>query len=208
MRAADGAIEKVRITQEGPVLRTIGDKPAVGLCGSGIVDVVAELYAAGLINYRGRFEKDAVGNGRFGPQFLLVPAQESGNGRDIVITQQDINEIQLAKGAINAGLSILLAMSEIAAEEVEEVVIAGAFGSFINVKNAMAMGLTPELPNASYRQVGNAAFVGAKWMLVSQEARRRAQQITDQTRHQELTTYPNFSRRFALGMLFPGHEFG
>lgn len=210
MRAASGAIEKVRITNDGPVLKTIDDEPAVGLCGSGIVDVVAELYGTGLINFRGRFEKekDGVGNGRYGPQYLLVPANQSGSSHDIAITQKDINEIQLAKGAIHAGLAILLEVTNTAPEEVEEVVIAGAFGSFLNVKNAIAMGLFPELPNASYRQVGNAAIIGAQWMLVSQEARRRAQQITNQTQYQELTTYPKFSRRFALGMLFPGHDIG
>ncbi len=210
MRAASGAIEKVRITENGPVLKMIDDAPAVGLCGSGIVDVVAELYGAKLINFRGRFEKaqNGVGNGRFGPQYLLVPAQESGSSHDIAITQKDVNEIQLAKGAIHAGLTILLEVTNTAPEEVEEVVIAGAFGSFLDVKNAIGMGLFPELPNASYRQVGNAAVIGAKWMLISQEARHRAQQITDQTQYQELTTYPNFSRRFALGMLFPGHELG
>ena len=100
MRAASGAIEKVRITENGPVLKMIDDAPAVGLCGSGIVDVVAELYGAELINFRGRFAKERgeVEDGRFGPQYLLVPAQESGSSHDIAITQKDINEIQLAKG--------------------------------------------------------------------------------------------------------------
>jgi uncharacterized 2Fe-2S/4Fe-4S cluster protein (DUF4445 family) len=149
-----------------------------------------------------------VSNGRYGPQYLLVPAHQSGSSHDIAITQKDINEIQLAKGAINAGLSILLDVTNTAPEEVEEVVIAGAFGSFLNVKNAIAMGLFPELPNASYRQVGNAAIIGAKWMLISQKARLRAQQIAEQTQYQELTTYPKFSRKFALGMLFPGHKLG
>ena len=82
-------------------------------------------------------------------------------------------------------------------------IIAGAFGSFLNVKNAIAMGLFPDLPKASYRQVGNAAAIGAKWMLISRQARHHAQAIAGQTQYQELTTYPNFSRRFALGMLFP-----
>ena len=208
MRAASGAIEKVRITENGPMLKTVDDTPAVGLCGSGIVDVVAELYGAELINFRGRFDKESerVSNGRFGSQYLLVPAKDSGSNHDIAITQKDINEIQLAKGAINAGLNILLEVTGTAVEEVEEVIIAGAFGSFLDVKNAIAMGLFPRLPKATYRQVGNAALIGAKWMLVSQEARQRAQQITDQTIYQELTTYPKFSRHFALGMLFPRPE--
>lgn len=205
MRAASGAIEKVRITSEGVELTTIGDTPAVGLCGSGIVDVMAELYCAGLVNQRGRFNKASarVGNGRFGPEFCLVPSAQSGNGRDVVITQKDVNEIQLAKGAIHAGLQILLEATDTNPEEVEEVIIAGAFGSFLNIKNAIAMGLFPELPHAQYRQVGNASVIGAKWMLISREARARAEKIAGDTTYNELTVYPKFSRRFALGMLFP-----
>lgn len=205
MRAAAGAIEKVRIADGAVELTTIDDAPAVGLCGSGIVDVAAELYRSGLINQRGRFDKanGRVGNGRFGPEFCLVAAGQSGNGRDVVITQKDVNEIQLAKGAIHAGLQILLEATHTAPEEVEEVIIAGAFGSFLNVKNAIAMGLFPELPRAQYRQVGNAAVIGAKWMLISRAARARAEKIAKDTSYNELTIYPKFSRKFALGMLFP-----
>ncbi len=205
MRAASGAIEKVRITTAGVELTTIDDIPAVGLCGSGIVDVTAELYRSGIINQRGRFvrENKRVGNGRFGPEFCLVPAVSSGSGRDVVITQKDVNEIQLAKGAIHAGLQILLEATQTAPEEVEEVIIAGAFGSFLNVQNAVVMGLFPELPHAQYRQVGNAAVIGAKWMLISRAARARAERIAQNTAYSELTTYPKFGRKFALAMLFP-----
>jgi uncharacterized 2Fe-2S/4Fe-4S cluster protein (DUF4445 family) len=205
MRAASGAIEKVRITASGVELTTIDDAPAVGLCGSGIVDVAAELYRAGLINYRGRFDKEngRVGNGRFGSEFCLVPASQSGSNREVLITQKYVKEIQLAKGAIHAGLQILLEATNTPAEEVEEVIIAGAFGSFLNVKSAIGMGLFPELPNAQYRQVGNAAVIGAKWMLISREARQRAEKIAQNTTYNELTTYPKFGRKFALGMLFP-----
>lgn len=205
MRAASGAIEKVRITATGVDLTTIDDAPAVGLCGSGIVDATAELYRAGLINNRGRFDKenDRVGNGRFGAEFCLVPAAKSGSNRDVLITQKDVNEIQLAKGAIHAGLQILLEATGTPPEAVEEVIIAGAFGSFLNVQSAIAMGLFPELPRAQYRQVGNAAVIGAKWMLISREARQRAEKIAHNTTYNELTTYPKFGRKFALGMLFP-----
>jgi uncharacterized 2Fe-2S/4Fe-4S cluster protein (DUF4445 family) len=205
MRAASGAIEKVRITSTEVEMTTIDDAPAVGLCGSGIVDVAAELYRSGLVNQRGRFQKEnsRVGDGRFGPEFRLVSAAFSGSGRDVVITQKDINEIQLAKGAIHAGLQILLEATGTSPEEVDEVIVAGAFGSFLNIENALAMGLFPKLPHAQFRQVGNAAVVGAKWMLVSKEARRRAENIAGSTVYNELTTYPRFARKFALGMLFP-----
>jgi len=208
MRAAAGAIEKVRITPQKVELTTIGDELPVGLCGSGIIDLVAELHRAGLVNHRGRFQKqsEAIRNGNKGLEFQLVAASESGTGREIIISQEDVNEIQLAKGAIHAGLEVLLAVTDTAPEDVDEVIIAGAFGSFLNVENAIAMGLFPDLPNAVYRQVGNAAAIGAKWILISKAARQRAQQIQRQTRYHELTSYPKFNRAFALGMLFPEIE--
>jgi uncharacterized 2Fe-2S/4Fe-4S cluster protein (DUF4445 family) len=208
MRAASGAIEKVRIGGRGLELTTIDDEPAVGLCGSGILDAVAELYKVGHLNERGRFqrERDGIRPGDHGLEFVLVPAKDSGSGRDISITQNDVNEIQLAKGAIHAGLKILLEATGTPLEAVQEVIVAGAFGSFLNVPNAIAMGLFPRLPNAHYRQVGNAAAFGAKWILISRLARQRAQEIARRTRYLELTTYPKFSRQFALAMLFPERE--
>ena len=205
MRAAAGAIEAVELTASGLTLKTVDDAPAVGLCGSGIIDSVAELRRWNLINERGRFDRDhaRVRQGRHGAEFVLAPANQSGNQHDVVVTQEDINEIQLAKGAIRAGLEVLLDATSTAPEEVQEVIIAGAFGSFLRVQSALAMGLLPRLPHARYRQVGNAALVGAKWALLSRQARARARQIVAQTTYLELTTYPKFSRRFALGMLFP-----
>ena len=205
MRAAAGAIEAIELTETGIALRTVDDSPAIGLCGSGIVDGVAELRRWQLINERGRFDRDhgRVREGRQGPEFVLVPADQSGSQRDVAITQEDVNEIQLAKGAIRAGLEVLLDVTGTAPEEVKEVVIAGAFGSFLKLQSALDMGLLPRLPNAGYRQVGNAALVGARWALISCQARARAQQIAERTTYQELTTYPDFSYRFALGMLFP-----
>ncbi len=205
MRAASGAIEKVRITENQVELVTIDDTPAIGLCGSGIIDTVAELYRVGLIDKHGRIQGDRgrVRDGEHGAEFLLVPAEKSITGGDIVINQNDINEIQLAKGAIQAGLNILLEVTGTKHSEVEEVIVAGAFGSFLNIRNAIAMGLFPKLPNARYRQVGNAAAIGAKWILISKAARLRAQRIATEANYHELTTYPKFSRQFAMGMLFP-----
>jgi len=143
--AASGAIEKVRFDSRGPELTTIDDLPAVGLCGSGILDAIAELHRIGCLNDSGRMRKDFPGvrPGDHGPEFVLVPAGRSGGGRDIALTQQDVNEIQLAKGAIQAGLTVLLEASGTPPEAVEEVIVAGAFGSFINIANAIAIGLFP-----------------------------------------------------------------
>jgi uncharacterized 2Fe-2S/4Fe-4S cluster protein (DUF4445 family) len=205
MRAASGAIEKVRILPEQVELTTIDNAPAVGICGSGILDAVAELYRAGCLDKHTRFRQNdpRIRKGDHGAEFLLVPALRSGSGRDIVISQTDVNEVVLAKGAIQAGLNVLLETTGLPAAAVQEVIVAGAFGSFINIQNAIQIGLFPRLPNARYRQVGNAAALGAKWILISRAARERARQIASSTRYLELTTYPKFSRQFAMGMLFP-----
>ncbi len=205
MRAASGAIEKVRLTADGLQLTTIDNEPPVGLCGSGILDTIAELHRGGWLDRRGRLQKERRGvrDGDYGPEFVLVPAAKSGSGRDILITQHDVNEILLAKGAIHAGLMILLEATGTPPEAVQEVIVAGAFGSFLNIHSAIAAGLFPHLPQAQYRQVGNAAALGAKWILISQTARERAVEIARRTQYLELTTYPQFSRRFALGMMFP-----
>ena len=205
MRAAAGAIEKIKITPSGVETKTVDDRPAIGLCGSGIIDAVSELYLNDLINERGRFQK---GNDRLqaearNPQFVLVSSDESGTGDAITIGQEDVNEIQLAKGAIHAGIKILLEITGISPEDVQEVIIAGAFGSYIRIESALAIGLFPQMTNAVYKQVGNAAVLGAKWMLVSREARKQAEEIVSEIKYTELTTYPKFNRHFAMGMLFP-----
>ena len=205
MRAASGAIEAVFLSGSGCTLKTIGGAAPIGLCGSGIVDAVAELYRWRLINGSGRFDvtNERIRYGRRGPEFLLASKKQSGSGRDVVITQQDINEVQLAKGAIRAGMEILMEATNTDPTEVKEVIIAGAFGSFLNVENALVIGLMPRLPNARYRQVGNAALVGARMALLSREERIRAQQIAANCGYIDLTTYPRFNRHFAQGMLFP-----
>jgi uncharacterized 2Fe-2S/4Fe-4S cluster protein (DUF4445 family) len=205
MRAATGAIEAVLITPDEIKYETIGDAPAVGLCGSGIVDTVAEMFRHHIIDRRGRIMRDAphVRKNDHGYELLLVPGERSGTGRDIVMTQKDVNEIQLAKGAIATGLETLLEATHTPPEEIKEVIIAGAFGTYLNLDSAIDIGLLPRLPQAQYTQVGNAAGVGAKMALLSHKERTRAQHIARHTGYVELTVFPGFQRRFALSMLFP-----
>jgi uncharacterized 2Fe-2S/4Fe-4S cluster protein (DUF4445 family) len=205
MRAASGAIESVTLTATGCALQTIDNAPAVGLCGSGIIDALAELHRWHIINERGRLDKNnprvrVSGNH---PEFVLADKAGNGGGRDVIITQEDINQIQLAKGAIRGGLDSLVAITETDPQTVREVIIAGAFGAFLDVGNALDIGLLPYFPNAHYRQVGNAALVGAQRTLLSMAERRHARQIADHSSHLELATYPGFNRLFAQGMLFP-----
>lgn len=206
MRAARGAIDSVRFDGEGPPrIHTIDDAPALGICGSGIVDAVAELGRTGRMDARGRLRTGAneVRRGERGPEVVLVEAATSGTGRDIAVTQSDINEVQLAKGAIGAGISILLEATHSAAEEVDEIVLAGAFGTFLNLDSALDIGLLPRPPGASYVQVGNAAGAGARAALLSLGERERAQTIARESEYLELTTSPAFGRRFAEAMTFP-----
>ncbi|MGD9159870.1 MAG: ASKHA domain-containing protein [Desulfobacteraceae bacterium] len=203
MRAARGAIESVCLTEDNVECKTIGDDLPVGLCGSGIIDAVAELYRWGIINDRGRFDKDnkRVYQGKFGSEFIIAESSK-GNG-NIVISQKDIAEVQLAKGAIKAGIESLMEVNGISLEMVDEVIIAGAFGSYINLVSAVDIGLLPAFPNARYIQVGNSAGIGAKMTLVSQKERARARDIARKTGYLELTTHHNFNRRFAEAMRFP-----
>ncbi|MBN1625133.1 MAG: DUF4445 domain-containing protein [Deltaproteobacteria bacterium] len=203
MRAANGAIESVKLTKDGVEYKTIGDAPAIGLCGSGIIDAIAELYRWKIIGDRGRFDREnkRVSQGRNGSSFRLTETGKNGNG--IVISQKDVAEIQLAKGAINAGIEALLEVTGTSPDMVEEVIIAGAFGSYIDLVNTINIGLLPYFKNAAYKQVGNSAIVGAKMALVSATERKRSQNIAASARYLELTTHHNFSQQFARGMRFP-----
>ncbi|HEU5156591.1 MAG TPA: ASKHA domain-containing protein [Streptosporangiaceae bacterium] len=205
MRAATGAIEGVRLTARGAVLRTVRDAPPVGICGSGIVEAIAELRRGGLVDERGRLCRDAPGVrlGRDGPEFLLAPAADTGTGRDIVVTQGDIEEIQLAKGAVHAGVGVVLEATGTDPAAVDEVIVAGAFGTYLDLGGARDIGLLPRLPHARYRQVGNAAGSGAKAVLLSLQERDRARRVALDARYIELTTFPGFQRRFAHSMWFP-----
>ena len=205
MRAAKGAIERVKLTATGAEYRTIGDSLPIGLCGSGIIDAIAELYRNGIIDHRGRLQKtdERVRQGRDRLEFLLVPCSESALDKDLVITQKDIDEVLLAKGAIRAGIEVLFEETGTSPQSVENVIIAGAFGSYINLVNAVDMGMLPSMPNATYRQVGNGAAAGAKMIILSVDERNHAEEIASKTDYIELTTNSGFNRKFAAGINLP-----
>ena len=135
-----------------------------------------------------------------GPEFVLVTAGEGGNGRDVVLTRGDVGEIQLAKGAMRAGINILLDEADLSEQDIDEVIIAGAFGTYIDVSSAIAIGMLPSLPLERFSQVGNAAGMGAKLALVSREQRARAAEIARQVEYIELTNDSRFVHEFAEAM--------
>jgi len=198
MRAASGAIERLRIANDGIQYQTIDDTPPIGICGSGALDAIAQLYLAGIIDKGGKM-KDShprLRTRKKQREFVLVGAEEREGHPAIVITQQDIRELQLAKAAIRTGLQVLLETDGLAEESIEQVIIAGAFGSYIDVSSAIAIGMLPPLPSERFRQVGNAAGIGAKLALVSCSKRSEAETIASRVRYLELAASPRFMPTF------------
>ncbi|GAB4477034.1 MAG: ASKHA domain-containing protein [Anaerolineales bacterium] len=209
MRAAPGAIEKVQITTDKRLLyKTIADQDPVGICGSGILDAIAEMYTAGMLDAKGMFSNDhpnvRIQNRNI--EFILVPAEKSGHHQEIVLTRRDVNEIQLAKGAIRAGINILLEEAKLKAQDLDAFIIAGAFGTYIDIKSAIKIGMFPYLPLDRCQQVGNAAGAGARQMLLSKRYRQIASQLAQQIQYIELSNHPKFSDEFSKSLFFPSKE--
>jgi len=199
MRAASGAIERVRIVNNKVEYQTIDDAPAIGICGSGILDTVAQLYLAGVLGEGGNMDSKhkRVRRGDKHLEFLLVGNKEKKEvKKDIVITQQDVREIQLAKAAIRTGIQKLLEANDYGEDKIKKVIIAGAFGTYIDVANAMVIGMLPSLPPERFQQVGNAAGTGARLALISKAKRAAAQKIVSGINYVELASVPGFNQTF------------
>jgi uncharacterized 2Fe-2S/4Fe-4S cluster protein (DUF4445 family) len=201
MRAATGAIERVRLADSCVEYQTIGDVPPVGLCGSGILDAVAQLRLAGVLDRRGKMaDHPRARQTEKGREFVLVEAAASGVGQDITISRADVGEIQLAKGAMQAGMRILLQRAGLTEADLDGVVVAGAFGTYIDVGSAVAIGMFPPLPLDRFRQVDNAAGMGARMALLSTAQRERALEIACRAEYVELTNDRTFADEFARAM--------
>lgn len=222
MRAAAGAIERVKIdagTKE-PGFKVIGqddwfeegDEPlAKGICGSGIIDVIAEMFKAGIIKKTGTFNKNLdtprIRRGADGKmEYVLCLEKETSIGKDITVTQSDVRSIQLAKAALYSGAWYLLHKRD---ARPHKIILAGAFGSFINKESAMVIGMIPDCKLENVQAVGNAAGDGAKLALISRAKRREAQQVALDVEFIETATEHDFQEQFADAMLFPHrkHEF-
>ena len=205
IRASQGAIEQIFINDQGVTLKTIGNLPPTGLCGTGLLNSVSALLSEGILNRNGTFNKKhpmVIQNQPF-TAFPLALRDGVNIMQDILITSKDIRQVQLAKGAIRTGIEILLKESGISAEMVDEWHLAGGFGTYLDLSSALQIGLLPKITKSKVRQVGNAAGMGAKAMLLSQDIRRMANQITHQVTCLDLTTYPGFSDLFVDSLAFP-----
>jgi uncharacterized 2Fe-2S/4Fe-4S cluster protein (DUF4445 family) len=216
MRAAPGAIEKIRIDSETKEVqfKVIGkedwntdleDVGAKGICGSGIFDAIAQLYKAGIVNRTGRFNAD-LQSPRFrqtddGPEFVIAWAKETSIGQDIVVTLDDLRAIQLAKGAMYAGAKIM--MRHLNVESVDKVILAGAFGSYIDKESAAVIGLFPDCDLKNVYAVGNAAGDGARMALLNVGKRKEADKMAREVEYIELTVEADFDKVFAQAMWMP-----
>ncbi|MCK4309091.1 MAG: DUF4445 domain-containing protein, partial [Candidatus Atribacteria bacterium] len=215
MRAAEGAIDKVKIDNKFIAYRVIKDVKVRGICGSGLIDLIAELLKLGLINKSGklidreeckpelseeirkRIIRDKEGN-----KFLLAKSDETIVGKPIYLTQKDIREVQLAKAAIYTGIKILLKEVNISPEDIQEVLLAGAFGNFINKESARRIGLIPYLPLRKIKFIGNAAGTGAEIALLSKKMREVSQEISNKVKYVELSSRTDFQEEFIKAMSF------
>ena len=199
MRAAPGAIEHVSIDTQGSTqIQVIGGQPPVGICGSGILDAVSEMRRLGILNHRGRLDKSVPGvriDDQGKPFFVLAESE-----KQITLSQNDIDQILLAKGAIRAGIDVLMDYLKLKPEAIEEILIAGAFGSYMRPEHAMRIGMLPNIPLSRVRAVGNAAGAGARMMLISKSVRRKAEELVKRVEYLELTVYPEFSMFYARGI--------
>ena len=213
MRAAEGAIEAVEISSAAVKLKVIGDAPPRGICGSGLIDAVAGLLTSGLVQPSGRFldpEKDGASlpaelrkrlrRGREGLEFVLAWGK---GGADVVLTQGDLRKVQLAKGAIAAGIKILLKDTGLAPGDLDAVLLAGAFGNYIRKESALIIGLLPPVPLERIKAIGNAAGDGSRMALVSKSFRERAAALPDLVEHVELSTRADFNEEFIKALNFP-----
>jgi uncharacterized 2Fe-2S/4Fe-4S cluster protein (DUF4445 family) len=216
MRAAAGAIEKLKIDPETKEVRfkVIGDEHwntdvanigARGICGSGIFDVTAQMFRAGIIDNSGRFNTNLVSpRSRVlddEPEFVIAWARETAINHDIVICQKDIRAVQLAKGAMYSGARLM--MNRLGVSKIDKVILAGAFGSYIDKESAAVIGLFPDCDLKNVHAVGNAAGDGARIALLDVDKRKEADVMARRVEYVELTVEPDFNKTFMQSLIFP-----
>lgn len=202
MRGAAGAVDHVAYEDGEWNYTTVDHQPAVGLCGSGLIDLVAELYKAGLIDEMGHLESGQADDSIF----VLVPPEKAGNEKGVYLTQKDVREVQLAKAAIAAGIQLLMKELGITEKEIQKIYIAGAFGNYMNPASACAIGLLPPELEDLVEPVGNAAGEGAKIALLNTDELEATDQLVKGIRFLELAASAEFQDTFVDELAFPEEE--
>jgi len=210
MRATDGAVEACVIDKDSmePTLSIIGDpgQKCVGICGSGIIDIISELFRCGIINARGLFvregdrvKRDAHGMGRY----VLATAQESETGREVAINEVDIDNFIRAKGAIFSAIDTMLSAVDMTPDMIDKVYVAGGIGSGINMKNSVNIGMLPDVELEKYTYIGNSSLTGAYAMVMSDEAIAKCTEVGANMTYLELSTHPGYMDAFVAACFLP-----
>lgn len=214
MRAAPGAIDSVWMDDKDLKYTTVSNKPANGICGSGLLDIIIFMLKAGIIEDGGRIVdvdeipeefahlRTRIIDGERGNDFILVTEDMTSIDEPIVVTQRDVREVQLAKSAIAAGILTLMEELNVGTDDLDRVILAGAFGNYVRKESAIAAGMLPNVPITKVHSVGNAAGEGAKLALISSDIRRDADNIGNQVDYIELTTNMGFQEKFADTLMF------
>jgi uncharacterized 2Fe-2S/4Fe-4S cluster protein (DUF4445 family) len=205
MRATEGAIESVKINPETfePLFNVIGDGEPMGICGSGMIDAISEMFLTGIIDQKGKFVRevrtDRIRDGLDGSEFLI----SSRDGRDIVLTEVDIENILRSKAAMYAGVSLLLKKVNLSLDTIERVYIAGGFGNYIDIDKAIILGMLPDLPKERFCFLGNASITGAYLSLLSKDLRREAGVIASRMTNIELSVSRRFMDEYMSALFLP-----
>jgi uncharacterized 2Fe-2S/4Fe-4S cluster protein (DUF4445 family) len=211
MRATRGAIEQVRINEVTlePMIITVGNRRPIGICGSGLIDALAELFLTGILDERGKIKVELhdknprIRESETGGEYVLAWADESGTSRDIVITDPDIDNLMRAKAAIYAGIHILLEEVGMTLDMVEEILIAGAFGRYLEIDKAIIIGLLPDVDTERIKFVGNGSLLGSYLMALSKNLINEADRIANMMTYLELSTNTKFMDQYVSALFLP-----
>lgn len=205
MRAAAGAIEKIAYLGPDRIhYKTVSDAPPTGICGSGLLDLLAELHAHGVIDRTGRFSQNGeprLSDGDEGRQFQVVPARNGSQG--IAVTQADIDNLLRSKAGVFAAIHVLMEATQTKLDDLETVYLAGGFGNFLNVRHAVTIGMLPDVPLERLRFVGNTSMAGVKMALLSRKALGRAEEIAAGMTYFDLMNHPDYMEEFIRAKFLP-----
>lgn len=208
MLATTGAIETFKIDAQGrtPVIATIGGEKPHGICGAGLISIVAELFTAGVIDQRGKFQpeiSERVRSGTDGYEYLIVAANETGAGKDIVLTEMDIDNLIRAKAAMYAGYQTLLTGVDMTFAQLDKVVIAGTFGSHLDIEDAVTIGLLPDIDRDKFIFVGNGSLLGARLCSFSTDLVEASKRVSKLVTNIELSESATFMDNYIASMFLP-----
>ena len=212
MRATTGAIESVKIDRDTlePILGVVGGGTPVGLCGSGLIDLIAELFRCGVIDAKGKFIRsgERITRDEYGAAYVLAFRRDAGGGRDVAVNETDIDSFIRAKAAIFSAIRAMLGSLDLTVDMLDSVKIAGGIGSGIGIQNAISIGMLPAVPVEKYEYAGNTSLTGACAMLLSDEATEKVFELGHSMTYLELSTQPGYMNEFIAACFLPHTDAG